>query len=66
MAKRVFRIRVSFEIDGFLSSGGWLVWKELPALPIVTGSLIIVGSGLVALNATIVTGRNRDRQEATE
>jgi S-adenosylmethionine uptake transporter len=35
---------------------GWMVWRDVPALPIITGNCVIIGSGLFVFYRDRVTG----------
>ena len=40
---------------------GWLIWRDVPTLPIVVGNAIIIGSGLYVAARGKMVGRRRNR-----
>lgn len=45
---------------------GWLIWSDVPTVPIMFGSLLIVGSGLFAFHIALATDRRSARPGAAE
>jgi S-adenosylmethionine uptake transporter len=35
---------------------GWMVWRDVPTLPIIIGNCVIIGSGLFVFYRDRVTG----------